>query len=407
MKKQKGITLIALVITIVVMLILAGVTINVVTGDNGIINKARESEKNYEMSVQKKEILEEILTKEMEKSALNGRITRSEIIEILEGYGEVTYDGEDIKGIKLNKYPKDEILLSDIWKGNYLKGVLAELVKLGDYVEYVPDVVPAYTLLSMYSGTASNQNIAADITLEWRVLDVVNGEIRLIGVGDEPNGMVQFKGKDGYNNAVYELDAICEKLYSKENFSVNSQNLKIEDLEKHIKYDPKTYINTFGYQYGVGTEEYGNEVTRYYPNILANEKDAWINGGSEGEWGRSRQDNNVTGETEVTDKIKVTQTLWGTALQKSDFINEAHYDMMLAKDGDGHWISSRGNGLDPSRVSFGIYKIGQYGFAGIENLYYSNGQVMGLPYKHRPVVTLKSTIKPDGQTAEGAWKIKQ
>lgn len=37
---EKGITLIALVVTIVVLLILAGVSISMLTGENGIINQA-------------------------------------------------------------------------------------------------------------------------------------------------------------------------------------------------------------------------------------------------------------------------------------------------------------------------------------------------------------------------------
>ncbi len=50
MRKQKqniintnGITLVALVVTIVVLLILAGVSINLVVGDNGIITQARKA----------------------------------------------------------------------------------------------------------------------------------------------------------------------------------------------------------------------------------------------------------------------------------------------------------------------------------------------------------------------------
>ena len=42
LKSKKGITLVALVVTIVVLLILAGVSINLVLGDNGIISKAQE-----------------------------------------------------------------------------------------------------------------------------------------------------------------------------------------------------------------------------------------------------------------------------------------------------------------------------------------------------------------------------
>ena len=43
MKNQKGITLIALVITIIVLLILAGVSIAMLTGQNGILNQAKGS----------------------------------------------------------------------------------------------------------------------------------------------------------------------------------------------------------------------------------------------------------------------------------------------------------------------------------------------------------------------------
>ncbi len=43
-QKNKGITLISLVITIIVLLILAGVTIVTLTGDNGTIARARRSE---------------------------------------------------------------------------------------------------------------------------------------------------------------------------------------------------------------------------------------------------------------------------------------------------------------------------------------------------------------------------
>ena len=43
LKKEKGITLIALVVTIVVLLILAGVSTNVLFSDSGLIEKAQDS----------------------------------------------------------------------------------------------------------------------------------------------------------------------------------------------------------------------------------------------------------------------------------------------------------------------------------------------------------------------------
>ena len=45
MRNQKGITLIALVITIIVLLILAGVSIAMLTGENGILTNANEAQK--------------------------------------------------------------------------------------------------------------------------------------------------------------------------------------------------------------------------------------------------------------------------------------------------------------------------------------------------------------------------
>ena len=42
MKNEKGITLIALVITIIVLLILAGISIAMLTGDNGLLTRSKE-----------------------------------------------------------------------------------------------------------------------------------------------------------------------------------------------------------------------------------------------------------------------------------------------------------------------------------------------------------------------------
>ena len=42
-KKNKGITLIALVITIIILLILAGISISMLTGQNGILNRTQEA----------------------------------------------------------------------------------------------------------------------------------------------------------------------------------------------------------------------------------------------------------------------------------------------------------------------------------------------------------------------------
>ena len=55
MKKNKGITLIALVITIILLLILAGIVLNLTLGQNGIINLAKNAKNEYE-NAEKNEI---------------------------------------------------------------------------------------------------------------------------------------------------------------------------------------------------------------------------------------------------------------------------------------------------------------------------------------------------------------
>ena len=58
MKKNKGITMIALIITIIILLILAGVSIALLTGKNGIIKKAElAKQKSEEAELEENEIL--------------------------------------------------------------------------------------------------------------------------------------------------------------------------------------------------------------------------------------------------------------------------------------------------------------------------------------------------------------
>ena len=56
MRKTKGITLIALVITIIVMIILVGVTINIAV-NSGLFDKSREAKEQTQMEINKEALL--------------------------------------------------------------------------------------------------------------------------------------------------------------------------------------------------------------------------------------------------------------------------------------------------------------------------------------------------------------
>ena len=56
MKNKTGITLIALIITIIVLLILAGVSINAVVGDNGVLTQAQNASEQTAIAKEKEAI---------------------------------------------------------------------------------------------------------------------------------------------------------------------------------------------------------------------------------------------------------------------------------------------------------------------------------------------------------------
>lgn len=109
MKKQNGVTLIALVITIIVILILAMISIAMLTGSNSIINKAAQSKEatsqaeatekvqleitasyNKDGSVNL-ETLQENLEKDLEVSDASGDTTTGPLTFTYDGYNfEVT-----------------------------------------------------------------------------------------------------------------------------------------------------------------------------------------------------------------------------------------------------------------------------------------------------------------------------
>ena len=97
---SKGITLIALVITIIVLLILAGVSIAMLTGDNGILTQANKAKTETEVKglkeeiklmMQKRKIDEELGQKVALKEDLEKEISGNKEIEEIEGITEAYY----------------------------------------------------------------------------------------------------------------------------------------------------------------------------------------------------------------------------------------------------------------------------------------------------------------------------
>ena len=111
MKKNKenstnGITLIALVITIVVLLILAGVSIAMLTGDNGILTQANEAKEKNTIGEEKEQIKLAMQSLKMKRQADNvsDEITASELDEQLKYDGAKNVEVDNVNGYLRVKY---------------------------------------------------------------------------------------------------------------------------------------------------------------------------------------------------------------------------------------------------------------------------------------------------------------
>ena len=71
-RNTKGITLIALVVTIIILIILSGVSINLVLGENGIVNKAKKAKENTELAKVEEETRLNELAKQIEEETSGG-----------------------------------------------------------------------------------------------------------------------------------------------------------------------------------------------------------------------------------------------------------------------------------------------------------------------------------------------
>ena len=106
-KEAKGVTLISLVITIIILLILAGVTLSLTLGDNGIITQAQKAKEAQEIAAIKEDFQLAILDKELEKGGTG--LTKEELEEIAGNYGEIQEDGNTIKTNEGYEIKIDEI----------------------------------------------------------------------------------------------------------------------------------------------------------------------------------------------------------------------------------------------------------------------------------------------------------
>lgn len=82
-KDQRGITLLALIVTIIILLILAGVSVAVLVGDNGIINNAVKAKRATDVAASKERVNLAVMAAKIEskKNKINLETVKSELEE--------------------------------------------------------------------------------------------------------------------------------------------------------------------------------------------------------------------------------------------------------------------------------------------------------------------------------------
>ena len=236
-ESNRGITLIALVITIIVLLILAGISISMLSGDNGILNKAVQA-KDATRGGEVQETVTLAAANNTGVDYIGGtKQTKTDVITQLHNDGKLT--DSEVATLEEN----DTIVIGGItidfsvlggsnWEYNHStqtvkKGSLE--LKIGDYVNTTPYTVDG----KQFDG-------------KWRVLGEENGQLLLVSAnyvdfqgskGPEGTPLIQLQGSNGIDNEVERLNTLSAK-FADGAKTEKGRSIKVEDINKITGYDP-------------------------------------------------------------------------------------------------------------------------------------------------------------------------
>lgn len=160
---EKGITLIALVVTIVVLLILAGISLNLVLGNNGIIEKARDAKEKTKVAADDEKKWMDQIEKDM--GLITGNIDVEEVTD--ENPGELAGAGTEESPYLIQSI-EDLIKFSqDVNGGKSYENEYVEIERDLDFKSNKSYVDPNNTeLFQDYNGDGTIAGIKEEVTKE-------------------------------------------------------------------------------------------------------------------------------------------------------------------------------------------------------------------------------------------------
>ena len=166
-KQEKGITLIALVVTIVVLLILAGVSISLVLNNNGVISKAKDAKNQYAEAQTNDEKQLSETSDWIEETVTN--VKKIEGVVIPEGYYYV--GGIKAKGIVISDNAND----NELDKGK--EDVRRDLA--GNQWVWVPVETPSSLYTTVDEGVALSGSTGVKTT-KYTNSEIISGKTRVL-----------------------------------------------------------------------------------------------------------------------------------------------------------------------------------------------------------------------------------
>ena len=436
LKKEKGITLIALVVTIIVLIILAGISINLVLGNNGIITKARDARSNFARAANEEQTgLDALLAEMNEKIDGNSSKGTLQIPEELKVGDTISYTPSGSYVWDSEYYASTDNDGSNSYPDNFLYTGNTTLSERRAELEAIAEESRTD---AQKKELAAMEN-AKDMTItSWRVLSIDrnNNTVKLVpaeALGEDETDSVFLQGAQGYNNGVYLIKEACERLYSDSSKGATAESITIEDIENAVKEvgnedillaAKQSTTPANGSKHATSNEGFRNDsgafiTNKSYPLIYENEQTAEIDGTAKnGTLGLSAKGtlirrnastsaNGIAGGKTATTSIRPTQTYYYSkisdlfASKEGDSAETAakktKYSEIFSNNNGYYWVASRCVLVNGGNCNFYVRNVGE-GKLDDSNLFGSNDNANGTYYGLFPVVSLSSgTLEVNGE----------
>ncbi len=306
-------------------------------------------------------------------------------------------------------------------QGEQVSNLINEL-KVGDTINYNPS--GTYNWDKSYAtsnetgietlSSASNQSFNVS---KWKVLsiDKNTGKIEMVPA-TIPSGTVTLQGAQGYNNAVYMLNAACSSLYGDSSKGITARSIKEEDF---VKAGGTVWKNARA-AYSNGTVQYGNQYIsaysnkNYYSIIYMNEINSVIDGTkktnglnpSEQATPIAKTDEGATdGYLKAGIDVQPYQTYYNTTdyATTADLLEEYSNILLPKGSSTNYWVASRCVIPNSSYCDFGVRGV-YSGFFGAGYLFNSGTGVNSDKRTVFSIVSLSTQVLE--KTADGTYNVK-